>query len=135
MRLGVLKRRTERSEHMIQAMYFRRVRAKWPLTKLIYAVPNAAKRSYSLAAHMKGEGMTAGILDINIDIPRGGYHGMRIEFKRDAKMKFSEEQVKTVAQLEAEGYLVELHWDDVAAFDSTLAYMRGERILMAENAA
>lgn len=50
-------------------------------SKLIYHVPNGGHRHKATAGKLKGQGVRAGMPDINVDIARGGYFGMRIEFK------------------------------------------------------
>jgi hypothetical protein len=115
------------TEHQVQAAYFDLVRLHRPNCKLIYAVPNAAKRSYALARRMQREGLKSGSLDVNIDIPAGEYHGMRIEFKRDVKGELSDEQRETWDQLVAQGYHCELHWDAVTAWNQTCRYLSRAR--------
>lgn len=115
------------TEHHIQAGYFELVRLNLPRCKLIYAVPNGVNMK-SPATRMKywREGRVPGIPDVNIDIARGGYHGMRIEFKRDAKQKASDEQLEAHKQLMLEGYYVELMHDSLMAWEHTKAYLNGE---------
>ncbi|SEO64185.1 VRR-NUC domain-containing protein [Pseudomonas sp. Snoq117.2] len=50
-------------------------------SKLIYHVPNGGHRHKATAGKLKGQGVRAGMPDINVDIARGGYFGLRIEFK------------------------------------------------------
>lgn len=78
-------------EHDEQALYFQWLEyvtltgphcAAEPLRKHVYAIPNAARRSYQVAAHMRSEGLTAGVADINVDVPAGRFHGLRLEMKR-----------------------------------------------------
>lgn len=120
------------SEHAIQAAYFQWVRLAYPGTKLIYAVPNAAKRGPALASWMKAEGLTAGIPDINIDIPRtppymafvptGGFHGMRIETK-SIKGKLTDEQAEAHKQLQKAGYFVTVCRDTESMILQTKIYL------------
>lgn len=49
--------------------------------RLLIAVPNAAKRSYRLAAMLKAEGMRSGYPDLILDLPHPVFHGMRVEMK------------------------------------------------------
>lgn len=119
-----MKLPTHASEHAIQSAYFDWVRLQYPGTKLIYANPNAAKRGPALAAWMKAEGLTAGIPDINIDVGRFGYHGMRIETK-SIKGKLTNEQIEAHEQLEKADYWVVVCRDTDSMIEETKRYLKG----------
>lgn len=68
------------SEHQIQKAVFQWLRAAHPKV-IAYAIPNAARRSAAQAAYLKAEGLRAGMPDIVIAMPRGGFHGMYLELK------------------------------------------------------
>lgn len=69
-------------EHRIQCACVRWFRiAHKPLAGLLYAVPNGGKRDRISAAIMKQEGVLAGVSDLNLDVPSGKHHGLRIEMK------------------------------------------------------
>ena len=110
------------SEHAIQAAYFQWVRLTYPGCKLIYAVPNAAKRGPALASWMIAEGLTSGIPDINIDIPREAWAGMRIETK-SAKGNPTDEQLDAHYQLRRHGYRVEVLRDPADMIAATKDYL------------
>lgn len=55
---------------------------KCPLLAMLYAIPNAAKRSMALAAMMKAEGMKSGVPDLCLPVARSDFHGLYIEMKR-----------------------------------------------------
>ena len=57
------------------------MRHKWPQLDLLYAVPNAGKRSPRQGAWMKAEGLRAGVPDIVLPIARHGYNSLYIELK------------------------------------------------------
>jgi hypothetical protein len=114
------------TEHQIQAAYFQLVRLKLKEYPLIYAVPNGSNKSPMQRVKFQREGLTPGILDVNIDYPRKGYHGMRIEFKRDSKISLSDEQRVIAEQLFRAGYHVAKHWDPEEAFNATQEYLLGE---------
>ena len=48
----------------------------------VFAIPNGGKRDAAEAAHMKRQGVRAGVPDLCIPLARGGYHGLVIELKR-----------------------------------------------------
>jgi hypothetical protein len=72
---------------------------------LIFAVPNAAKRSWQLANMLRAEGMVSGIPDLIVAYPSKGFHGLYIEMKT-VKGKPSDEQITVQAYLRANGYQV-----------------------------
>lgn len=110
------------SEHQIQCAYFDWVRIAYPHCKLIYAVPNGSSKSMPAALKFKREGLTPGMPDINIDIARGEYHGMRIEFK--SRHGFVNDQQKFVhAQLADAGFWVVIARSTEEGIQATRAYL------------
>lgn len=94
------------SEHEIQASYFdwvRMMRLKDWRYELIYAVPNAGKRNATIGNRMVAEGLSKGVLDVNIDMPAGGFNGARIEFK-SAKGALTKAQEEYFELYRAAGY-------------------------------
>jgi len=55
----------------------------YPELRWLFAVPNAAKRSYRLAAMLKAEGMRSGVPDLILPVKSGRYIGLAIEMKTD----------------------------------------------------
>lgn len=70
---------------------------------LLYAVPNAGRRSARQGAWLKSEGMRAGCPDLILDVARGPYHGMRIEMKT-ATGRVAELQKQWQLDLIGQGY-------------------------------
>lgn len=70
--------------------------------RLGFAVGNGGARSKIEAAIMKGEGVTAGVADVLITIPRGGYGCLALEFKT-AKGRQSQSQKEWQADFERVG--------------------------------
>ncbi len=98
------------TEHLEQVAYFQWVdiMKKTDLRySMIYAIPNGGHRHKIVAAKMKREGVRAGVLDINIDVPIGVYHGMRIEAKLDETKKLSSLQKKWMANYRKFGFAAE----------------------------
>ena len=76
--------------------------------RLMYAVPNAgAGASKGQAGKMKAEGVRPGIPDVNLDVPRNGFHGLRMEFKRRNR-KPEPHQLEVIDLLRGQGYDVQV---------------------------
>lgn len=61
-------------------------RLQYPkIGRLLFAVPNGGARNAKEAAIMKGEGVTAGVADLILLYPSGGFHSLCIEFKTPSK--------------------------------------------------
>ncbi|MCI2145823.1 MAG: VRR-NUC domain-containing protein [Bacteroidales bacterium] len=71
---------------------------------LLYAVPNGGSRNKLEAVHMKREGIVSGVSDLNLDVARQGYHGLRIEMKTKVGRQ-SENQKDWQEAIERQGYL------------------------------
>jgi hypothetical protein len=91
------------TEHQIQSLLFKWFKLQHPKL-LMFAIPNAAKRSYAQASYMKSEGLVAGIADIFLMCPTSCYHGMFIELK-SAKGKVSSSQKEFMAAASSMNYL------------------------------
>ena len=82
--------------------------------KMLYAVPNGGRRDSIEAAHLKQQGVKAGVPDICLAVPRGKYHGLYIEMKVD-KNKPTEKQNEWLANLSHYGYAVKVCYSCSAA--------------------
>lgn len=71
----------------------------------LYAVPNGGSRHMLEAVGLKEEGVRKGIPDLQMDVARGQYHGLRIEMKR-AKGVVSPEQKEVHQFLAGQGYRI-----------------------------
>lgn len=95
-------------EHQHQSAFFTILRLnyrRFPELRFIFAVPNAAKRNPPLAAYLVAEGLTAGVPDVIVPMPRRGYHAAFIENKI-GNNKMSPAQIKFRDFLIGEGYFV-----------------------------
>lgn len=107
------------AEHDEQAALFRWseiMKRKYPELDLMYAVPNAARRSPRQGAWMKAEGMKAGVPDVHLPVASGSYIGLWLEMK-SGKNNPTPEQRRRMGALEAVGHLcvVCYCWLDAAA--------------------
>lgn len=72
------------SEHQHQVALFNWARMHekaYPELRLMYAIPNAAKRSKRQGAYMKAEGLKAGVPDVCLPVARHGFNALYIELK------------------------------------------------------
>lgn len=101
-------------EHRMQVALF-----KWaalaagadPRLRLLFAVGNGGKRNVIVAKKMKAEGVKAGVPDVFLPVPCGGYHGLWLELKISPN-KPSKEQSMWLAHLIVRGYRCEVVYDD-----------------------
>ena len=70
-------------------------------------MPNGGYRNAREAAIMKAEGVTAGVSDALLLVPRGDFHGLCIEFKT-ATGRQSDHQKQWQADAEKQGYRYEI---------------------------
>ena len=77
------------------------------LSNLLFAVPNGGARNSREAAIMKAEGVTAGVADMLLLIPRHGYGCLCIEFKtKDGRQSASQKLWQTVTETHGNKYVV-----------------------------
>ena len=72
----------------------------------LFSVPNGAHVSKAQAGKLKSEGLKAGVPDLFLAVPRGGYSGMFIEMKRVIGGIVSEAQKEWHLRLSDNGYKV-----------------------------
>lgn len=112
-------------EHDIQSAFFDWVRlAKniHPVLKLVFAVPNAGKRGFQVAARMKAEGLISGVPDVLFPAPRNGFTGLAMEFKRPGETP-TENQLDFMDGLLKENWLVVVVTDSEAAIRTIRDYL------------
>lgn len=114
-------------EGIEQTALFKWIDLQYPQeSKLIYHVPNGGHRHKATAGKLKGQGVRAGMPDINVDIARGGYFGLRIEFKatppNDAAV--SPKQRDALQLLNERGYLAIVCRGAHDAQEQIRAYLR-----------
>ena len=77
-----------------------------PGIELLFHIPNGGSRSGPIEGkHLKDQGVKAGVPDLFLPVPRGKYHGMFIEMKRDTKSKLRPEQRQWLDALMEQGYM------------------------------
>ena len=95
-----------------------------PRLRLLYAVPNAAKRGPAVAGRMKAEGLRAGVPDLHLPIPIGKWAGLWIEMKA-GKNKPTAEQDYWLESLTEYGHACAVCYGWEAAKAAIEAYLSG----------
>lgn len=110
--LAASKRRkimgAEGTEHHLQVECVRWFRLKHHKDGIIYAVPNGGKRTLTEGAIKRYEGMTVGIPDLHIPVPRKGYASLYIEMKNGKAGRLSDNQKEMIERLRSYGNKVEV---------------------------
>lgn len=110
--LAASKRRkimgAEGTEHHLQVECVKWFRLKHHKDGIIYAVPNGGKRTLTEGAIKRYEGMTVGIPDLHIPVPRKGYASLYIEMKNGKAGRLSENQKEMIERLRSYGNKVEV---------------------------
>ena len=99
---------TNQSEHGEQAALFEwaswQVNAGVEPLRWMFAIPNGGLRNKKVAADLKAEGVKAGVCDVMLPYPKGGYCGLFIEMET-GKNKPTAEQIACIEWLNSVGYL------------------------------
>lgn len=74
-----------------------------PELALLFAIPNAGKRSRGAGGKLRAEGMKAGVPDLCLPVARGQYHGLFIELKAKGGRP-TDEQKTWLRALAEQGY-------------------------------
>ena len=115
------------SEHEIQASLFAWAAIAcrhYPEVRLLYAIPNAGKRSYRAAAYYKAEGLKSGVPDVCLPVPRGTYGALYIEHKA-GRNGTSEVQDWWCRELAAAGNKVVVSRSFAESREAIVAYLSG----------
>lgn len=124
-----MRRRHDEDNH--QAAIFRWAeysQGLYPELSMLCHMPNGGKRNKIEAARLKAQGVKRGYPDILLDVPRGTFHGLRIELKApkdDGRRQgtASPEQREWLAKLDQQGYraVICVGWE--SARDEILSYL------------
>lgn len=111
-----------RYESTEQIILMARIRHFHPDT-LAFAIPNGGKRDPKEAVRLKKEGVLAGVPDVCVAEPRGTWHGLYIEMKRQKGGKVSPEQQQIHDKLVKRGYKVVVAEGVEPAYKAFLEYI------------
>ena len=113
------------SEHQIQAAYFDWVKSHQSIEyQSIFAVPNETgnKANFRVLNKLKRAGLSKGVPDIFIPVPRNKYCGAVIETKKPGG-KLSPEQVEWLKNLEELGWKVSVCFSTKEMVSFTESYL------------
>ena len=97
-------------------------RHRYPELKLLHHIPNGGKRDKATAIALKRRGVKAGVPDLSLPVPRGGYHGLYIELKV-GKNKTTEKQSEWLRSLNDLGYKAIVCYGWQQAAEALAAYL------------
>lgn len=115
---------TEEEEQIQLFRWAHAHRGKHPELRLLFHVPNGGSRGRIEAVRFKQAGVKAGVPDIFLPAPKGGYSGLFVELKRRKFGRVSEDQRLWIAQLREQGYRVEVCRGWLAAADTIMQYLK-----------
>lgn len=89
-------------------------RLQYPrLRLLLFAVPNGGGRNKKEAGILKAEGVTAGVADVILLKPSGGYASLCVEFKtEDGRQRATQKEWQTAAEGAGNKYVIVRNFDD-----------------------
>ena len=102
--LNPLRKRPSHEEHDIQVACVRAFRLTYPhLAKNLFAIPNGGWRNEAVAAKLKAEGVTAGVLDLCLLVARNDCNALFLEAKTP-KGRLSDKQKEWIEAVKKHGY-------------------------------
>ncbi len=96
----------------------------YPVLNLMHHIPNGGKRDKATAKRLKAEGVKAGVPDICLPCPSGGFHGLYIELKA-GKNKTTDYQDEWLEALSKQGYKTAVCYGWEQASEVILNYIKG----------
>lgn len=123
----LLKRPKEyqaQQEHWHQCYLFHYFEMHHPdIYENLYATPNAGARGKIERGRLLSAGLKAGFPDVSLDLPKGGFHGLRCELKRpDKGAVLSDKQSEWIIRLNAQGYRAFVAYGSEEAIREIKAY-------------
>lgn len=97
-------------------------RGLFPELEWMHAVPNGGARHPAVAVKLKKEGVKAGVVDIFLDVPRGGFHGFRAELKV-GNNKATKDQARWIKHYLDQGYHAGVYTGWEAVREALIGYL------------
>ena len=114
----------EGSEQELIIQWAEYMSVKYPELAMLFHIPNGGKRDARTAAILKRQGVKAGVPDLCLPVPRGGYHGLFIELKAKGG-RLSDNQERWIKALTIEGYKAIVCYGHEEATEALANYIRG----------
>ena len=120
------RRQHEAGEQIALFQWAQLMEQKYPELALLFHVPNGTslKGGAIEGAHMKAQGVRAGVPDLCLPIARGGYHGLYIELKAVGG-RVQDTQRVWIERLTAQGYRAAVCFGFEAAKAEIEKYLKG----------
>jgi hypothetical protein len=93
------------------------------LRHLMIHIPNEGRRSVQYAVKMKRMGLRKGVSDFFLPLPKGKFHGLWVELKRDSKAKKTEEQIEWLNKMRSLDYAAYFAYGFESAKDIITMYL------------
>ena len=113
----------EAAEQMYLMQWAHCFSGNYPELDLLFHIPNGGSRNKFEAANLKRQGVKAGVPDLFLPVPRGGYHGLFIEMKY-GKNKPTGEQKEWMRRLEEQAYKAAVCYGWQEAADLIMDYLK-----------
>jgi hypothetical protein len=112
-----------RDEARNQSAFFKWLKFAHPSIRAVtFAIPNGGKRDIAEAAHLKAQGVTAGVLDVFMSVPNAHYHGLYIEFKANSNT-LTKLQSEFASRIRTHGYAVSVCYTYMEAINAVNKYL------------
>jgi hypothetical protein len=113
-------------ESQLQTACVNYFRVRYP-NEVIFAIPNGGNRSAVTGAMLKREGVMAGVADLFIMAPRGGFHGLFIEMKtKTGRQTESQKLFQNICELEGYAYRIARSLDDFMQLTSNYLALKDQ---------
>ena len=116
---------TEEEEQRLLFSWADYMMGRLPELALLFHIPNGGRRSAAEAGRFKAMGVKAGVPDLFLPVPKGGYSGLFIELKRKNGGALSDAQRDWLDDLAVRGFRAVMCHGWEAARDVLLDYLRG----------
>ena len=93
----------EHAEAVALMQIVRAHESRWPILRMLFAVPNGGARDVRTGAKMKAEGVKRGVPDYLMPARNGAIHGLAVELKAKGG-KLAPEQREWLAALQSQGW-------------------------------
>ena len=119
---------TEDYEQQRLVLWLKTLQTLLPKPKILfYAVPNGGWRDKVVAVKLKAQGVSPGVPDLVLPVPRGDWHGLYVELKRAKGGQVSAYQKAWIEDLRGQGYRAEVCAGADAAMAVIIDYLGLDR--------